>query len=136
MCVIVFPVPLLRNGFFFGFLNANIHCNGFFVFRYTEGDIIRENQTVTLVCVSRGGNPLASVNWFKNEKKLDTSYKSTELEAFNEYSFVASTKDNLARYRCEASNPISVAPKIADVVLTVHCKFFFVLSYLLEYDNL
>lgn len=90
---------------------------------YTEGDPIRENKTVTLACVSRGGNPLAELIWYKNEVRIDSSYSTVNRESRNELTITATTKDNLARLRCEASNIMINTPKIADVVLTVMCKY-------------
>ncbi|ODM93891.1 Nephrin [Orchesella cincta] len=89
---------------------------------YTEGEPIRENKSVTLVCVSRGGNPLAELIWYKNDVRIDSSYSTLNRESRNELTITATTKDNLARLRCEASNIMINTPKIADVVLTVMCK--------------
>ena len=41
-----------------------------------EGERIRMGQTVTLVCESYGGNPLATIIWFKNGQRVDHSYKT------------------------------------------------------------
>lgn len=89
---------------------------------YNEGDMVRENKSVTLICVSRGGNPLADLTWFRNDVRLHSTFIKGPRETRHELSFIASTKDNLARYRCEAVNVMSVTPKIADVTLTVMCK--------------
>lgn len=89
---------------------------------YTEGDTIRENQSVSLTCVSRGGNPLAELIWFKNDVRIDSSYMTVGRESRNELTFQANTRDDLARFRCEATNIMSPKAKIADVVLTVMCK--------------
>ena len=39
-------------------------------------------QTVTLVCESFGGNPLASIVWFKNNKRIDHSYTTSGITVF------------------------------------------------------
>ena len=41
---------------------------------YMEGETIRMGQTVTLVCESYGGNPLATIIWYKNGQRVDHSY--------------------------------------------------------------
>ena len=89
---------------------------------YNEDTPIKENKTQTLICVSRGGNPLAQLIWFRNNVMVDTSYDYFGKESRNEYTFVASKKDDMATFRCEASNMMSVTPKLADVVLSVYCK--------------
>jgi len=79
-------------------------------------------QEVNLVCISRGGNPLAQIVWYKNDVKVDYSFVTSGREARNTYSFKADASDNNARFRCEASNQLSVAPMKAEITLTVHCK--------------
>lgn len=62
---------------------------------------------------------------YKNDVRIDSTYATSLRESRNELSFIANTKDNLARFRCEATNIMSPTPKIADVVLTVQCKCFY-----------
>jgi hypothetical protein len=90
---------------------------------YTEGETVRSGQDVRLECVSRGGNPLATVVWYRNEVKIDHTYETSGRESRNVYAFRAEPGDNIARFRCEASNALSVAPMKAEVTLTVHCKY-------------
>ena len=80
-----------------------------------------------LECVSRGGNPLATVVWYRNELKIDHTYETSGRESRNVYAFKAEPGDNNARFRCEASNALSIAPMKAEVTLTVHCKSAFLL---------
>ena len=44
---------------------------------YSEGETIRMGETVSLVCESFGGNPLASVVWYKNNQRIDHSYTTS-----------------------------------------------------------
>ena len=44
---------------------------------YMEGETIRMGETVTLVCESYGGNPLASIVWYKNNQRIDHSYTTS-----------------------------------------------------------
>uniref|UniRef100_A0A182IZP9 Uncharacterized protein n=1 Tax=Anopheles atroparvus TaxID=41427 RepID=A0A182IZP9_ANOAO len=37
---------------------------------YTEGSIIPTGSKQKLMCVSSGGNPLATLTWYKNDKKV------------------------------------------------------------------
>ena len=39
---------------------------------YTSGETIRMGETVTLVCQAYGGNPLASIVWYRNGEPVDT----------------------------------------------------------------
>lgn len=81
-------------------------------------------QDVQLECISRGGNPLAQVVWYKNEVKIDHTYETSRRESRNIHVFRAEASDNNARFRCEASNPLSATPMKTEVTLTVHCKSY------------
>lgn len=86
---------------------------------YIEGETIRMGQTVSLTCVSHGGNPLAQIVWFRNEEPIDYSYTTSGRESRNMYTFVASSEDNNAKYRCEAKNQMSVEAMTAEIVVAV-----------------
>ncbi|XP_064471878.1 nephrin-like isoform X2 [Ornithodoros turicata] len=88
---------------------------------YTEGETIRMGDTTTLRCISRGGNPLAQLVWYRNneERSVDSSYTTSGRESINTLTFVANSSDNNAVYRCVASNVVSPEPMAASVKLTV-----------------
>ena len=92
---------------------------------YIEGETIRLGQTVSLVCTASGGNPLAKLTWLRNGELVDESHTTSGRESRNTYSFVATTEDDGARYRCQAKNDLSAQPSSADIVLAVQCKFGF-----------
>ncbi|XP_064595394.1 nephrin-like isoform X2 [Liolophura sinensis] len=88
---------------------------------YTNGQAIRAGDTLKLVCVSKGGNPLAQVIWFKNDQEVDFSYTGGNNKAVNELAFTVQATDNDAVYKCEASNVIpSPRPLTASYKLIVH----------------
>ncbi len=80
-------------------------------------------QTVTLVCESYGGNPLASIIWYKNGQRVDHSYTTMGSKSKNVLRFVAAADDNNAKYRCEAANVMLTEPLAAEIVMAVFCKF-------------
>ncbi|XP_015599513.1 nephrin isoform X4 [Cephus cinctus] len=86
---------------------------------YTEGETVRRGQQVDLTCRSRGGNPPAQVVWFRNDEQITTVYRTEPTFSENVLSFEAKAQDNKARFRCEVSNIMSVAPLKAYVDLTV-----------------
>ncbi|XP_041373934.1 nephrin-like isoform X2 [Gigantopelta aegis] len=87
---------------------------------YTNSTIIRVNDTIQLICTSRGGNPLATVVWYRNSEQVDYSFVSGGNKAVNEYTFTAEALDNQAIYRCEVSNVVTPRPLSAEFKLTVH----------------
>ena len=82
-------------------------------------------QTLSLTCVSYGGNPLATITWFRNDEMVDMSYTTSGRESRNMYTFVASSEDNGARFRCEAKNEQIVQPMKTEILLKVQCRLFF-----------
>ena len=96
---------------------------------YLDRETIRQGQTVTLVCTAAGGNPLAKTTWFRNGVQVDTSYTTSGRESRNTLTFIASTEDNQAKYRCESINDLSAEPKKAEIVLSVQCKLRIIESF-------
>lgn len=90
---------------------------------YVEGEVLRAGNAVTLRCVSRGGNPLATVLWYRGSdtKPCDSSFSTSDRNSVNTLNFIANASDNNAVYRCVATNPVS-KPETAQVKLSVHCK--------------
>lgn len=43
---------------------------------YTEGSVIPAGSSQKLLCMSSGGNPPPTLNWFKNDKKVNRSWLS------------------------------------------------------------
>ena len=76
------------------------------------------------MCKADGGNPLAEISWYKNGIKVDSSYTTSGRDSSNTYSFLASSKDNNAKFRCESKNELSTEPLMAEIVLSVNCKFW------------
>ncbi|XP_077564218.1 nephrin-like [Haemaphysalis longicornis] len=86
---------------------------------YHEGDIVQVGDTLTLACISRGGNPPASLTWSRDGRPLRARYKAASREATSAYTFAVGAADNNAVYRCEASNVVTVQPSQASVTLSV-----------------
>lgn len=82
-------------------------------------------DTTTLRCISRGGNPLAQLVWYRNQEEriVDSSYTTSGRESINTLTFVANSSDNNAVYRCVATNVVSPEPVTAAVRLTVQCEY-------------
>ncbi|XP_058123350.1 nephrin-like [Anopheles ziemanni] len=87
---------------------------------YTEGSIIPTGSKQKLMCVSSGGNPLATLTWYKNDKKIKSVSKTANQSVSAELSILANVTDNQARYRCEAHNSATEIPLLETKVLTVH----------------
>jgi hypothetical protein len=90
---------------------------------YHDGQVVRTNDTVLLTCMSRGGNPLGTVVWYRNNERVDSSFTSGGNRAINEYTFTALSTDNGAEYRCEVTNLMTQDPLTDSRTLIVNCKF-------------
>ncbi|CAG2102853.1 unnamed protein product [Medioppia subpectinata] len=88
---------------------------------YTEGETVRMGDTLTLVCKSIGGNPLAQLVWYKNDEEVDFSFTTTaNKQSANSHTFVVDASDNNAVYRCVASSTITQTPMVSEIKLQVH----------------
>lgn len=52
---------------------------------YMEGQIIPAGSVQKLLCVSSGGNPLATLTWYKNDKKVSYQVYVTQGFIFKFY---------------------------------------------------
>jgi len=88
---------------------------------YSSEQVLKTGDTAKLECVSRGGNPLAQVYWYRDGVEVDFSYETGGGRARNELLFTVEPSDNNAVYRCAASNQMTAQPLTTDIRLTVHC---------------
>ncbi|KAF7700292.1 hypothetical protein HF521_003250 [Silurus meridionalis] len=72
----------------------------------SEGTLLRSGMTIQLVCFSSGGNPTGRLTWFKNGKVVQVPSKNIESErgVSRELLLTLQPSDNLAKYRCDATN--------------------------------
>ncbi|CAH1395844.1 unnamed protein product [Nezara viridula] len=87
---------------------------------YTKGTHIAAGTLQKISCISSGGNPLATLTWYKNDKKINSVSKTNDRSVSAEVTILANVTDNEAVYKCEASNPATEIPLIERVQLSVH----------------
>lgn len=106
-----------------------------------------EGETVTLSCSSVGGNPLPSVQWYKNTQLVDAgssangngdgvySVGSTTV-TYNNYTFTVSRSDNLVSYICRVQNSVQTNPLTRSWTISVYGnseRKLFCFSFLLSW---
>ncbi|XP_047676954.1 nephrin isoform X2 [Tachysurus fulvidraco] len=71
-----------------------------------EGTLLRSGAIVRLVCFSSGGNPTGRLTWLKNGKVVQVPSKLIQSErgVSREFLLTLQPSDNLATYRCDATN--------------------------------
>lgn len=87
---------------------------------YTKGTHIAAGTLQKISCISSGGNPLATLTWYKNDKKINSVGKTNDRSVSSEITILANVTDNEAVYKCEASNPATEIPLFETVQLSVH----------------
>ncbi|XP_030641165.1 nephrin [Chanos chanos] len=67
---------------------------------------LRSGTAVRLVCFSAGGNTAGRLTWFKNGKVVQTASKQVQTDrvVFRELHLTLDPSDNMASYRCDATN--------------------------------
>ncbi|KAF8770848.1 Nephrin like protein [Argiope bruennichi] len=86
---------------------------------YEEGKPIKAGDLQKFTCVSTGGNPPATLKWFKNDKELRGAEKSTTTGTTSDLVIRTEASDNGASYRCEAINSALKKPLTATITPSV-----------------
>nr|CAD7460983.1 unnamed protein product [Timema tahoe] len=87
---------------------------------YSEGVNLAAGTVQKISCISSGGNPLATITWYKNDKKINSVTKVTDRSVSAEVTILTNVTDNEARYKCEASNSATEIPLFETVTLDVY----------------
>lgn len=86
---------------------------------YSEGSGIRVGSQQRITCVSRGGNPPAHLQWYRDGQKIPSRKHSIDDVSSAEIEIVAEPQDNGAQYRCEAHNSAASSPVSVSTTLVV-----------------
>ncbi|KAG9341768.1 hypothetical protein JZ751_018490 [Albula glossodonta] len=107
-------LPLICEAFNKGTRFSKIHTSTLQVFYPPQkvwmdappvGVPLRAGTTVRLVCYSTGGNPPGRLTWFKGKTACDNQRTVTSQKVVSrELVLVLQPSDNMAIYRCEATN--------------------------------
>ncbi|XP_076832454.1 nephrin isoform X2 [Brachyhypopomus gauderio] len=73
---------------------------------------VKAGVSLTLVCMSYGGNPLATLHWTKNGEVLSTTWEvdTSSQRASSTLRMAVKPEDNEAVLRCESVNAVSRSP--------------------------
>lgn len=91
---------------------------------YQSGTVKQPGDTVILKCSVVGGNPLPSLQWYKNDKPYHHEFRTDEQtsKVWSELLINVTRSDNNAVYRCDAVNAALTEPYSKQVKFTVKCK--------------
>ncbi|KAL1502300.1 hypothetical protein ABEB36_007466 [Hypothenemus hampei] len=91
-----------------------------FIHGYTEGTHVHAGTVQKISCTSSGGYPLAALTWYKNDKKIHSTIKTTDKSVTAEITILTNVTDNEARYRCEAANSATEIPLFETITMSVY----------------
>ncbi|KAH1018792.1 hypothetical protein HUJ05_006493 [Dendroctonus ponderosae] len=91
-----------------------------FIQGYEEGLHITAGTVKKISCSSAGGNPLATLTWYKNDKKIHSTTKTNNDIVSAEITILTNVTDNEAQYRCEAANSATEIPMFKTITMSVY----------------
>ncbi|KAK2088261.1 Nephrin [Saguinus oedipus] len=82
---------------------------------------VRAGQSLELPCVSRGGNPLATLQWLKNGQPVSTAWGTEHTQAVARSMLVMTVRPEHhgARLSCESHNSVSAGTQERGITLQV-----------------
>lgn len=86
---------------------------------YEPGRLLKKGNPQRLTCVSNGGNPLATLQWYKGSQEIPTDTRHDSGTALAEVDIMLTESDNEAEYRCEATNSATTEPLVNSTILSV-----------------
>lgn len=92
---------------------------------YQTDQVKQPRDTVILKCSVVGGNPLPSLQWYRNDKPYHHEFRTDEQtsKVWSELIINVTRSDNDAKYRCDASNAALTEPYSKEVTFKVKCEF-------------
>ncbi|XP_071843219.1 nephrin-like isoform X3 [Apostichopus japonicus] len=86
---------------------------------YNEGAEVKARSLLRLQCYANGGNPLATLQWYKNGQPLESVKGTSTTVASAELTIILEKTDNGALYQCNATNTATPQPLQANKTLNV-----------------
>ncbi|XP_012226439.1 nephrin isoform X3 [Linepithema humile] len=88
---------------------------------YEEGTTIVAGTVLKLMCIATAGNPLATLTWYKNDRKVSLgTVRQRNHAVSSELAILVNASDNNAHVRCEATNSATEIPLLKVLVLKVN----------------
>ncbi|XP_053307541.1 nephrin [Spea bombifrons] len=86
-----------------------------------SGPTVKAGETLKLICVSRSGNPLATLQWLKNDEVVSTRWETDALtqSSRSHLTLVIAPEDNMAVVTCEAMNHVTPQALGTSIMLDV-----------------
>ncbi|XP_053254346.1 nephrin [Podarcis raffonei] len=91
------------------------------VIRGYDGPTVKAKDKLELTCISLSGNPLATLQWLKNDEVISTNWETDAAGQLSRSSLSLSitAEDNMATISCQALNQVLPLPLQASITLHV-----------------
>lgn len=87
---------------------------------YDESTPLVAGTVLKLMCTATSGNPLATLTWYKNDRKVLGTVRQRNHAVSSELAMLVNASDNNAHVRCEATNSATEIPLLKVLVLKVY----------------
>jgi hypothetical protein len=77
---------------------------------YSEGEVLKGGSMRRILCTSTGGNPLATIKWYRAGEEIPSEYTTGENYATATLDLAVNMTDNGAMYKCVASSKVMAEP--------------------------
>nr|XP_028597453.1 nephrin [Podarcis muralis] len=86
-----------------------------------DGPTVKAKDKLELTCISLSGNPLATLQWLKNDEVISTNWETDDAGQLSRSSLSLSitAEDNMATISCQALNQVLPLPLQASITLHV-----------------
>ncbi|XP_061452857.1 nephrin [Rhineura floridana] len=86
-----------------------------------SGPAVKAKDKLKLTCISLSGNPLATLQWLKNDEVISTNWETDDTGQLSRSSLTLSitAEDNMATISCQALNQVLPLPLQASITLHV-----------------
>ncbi|XP_014602359.1 PREDICTED: nephrin isoform X3 [Polistes canadensis] len=101
-------------------INVIYPPSNLFVTGYEEGTTIDAGTVLRLQCTATAGNPLATLTWYKNDRKILGTSRTRDQAVSSELAILVNASDNNAHVRCEATNSATEIPLMKTLILRVN----------------
>lgn len=87
---------------------------------HDESQSITAGTVLKLSCTAVAGNPLPTLTWYKNDRKVLGTVRQRNQAMTSELAILVNASDNNAHVRCEATNSATEIPLLKVLVLKVN----------------
>ena len=86
--------------------------------------VIKNGDSVTIICSSTGGDPTPTVKWLRDDVVFDDTSTTSGGVTRNSYTFTASSAEHLAVFECQVDNGVLQNPLTRTLFVIVNSRYY------------